>query len=703
MDFPQAPMRDVDDLWIDLTLYLQSLTWLDWLDLLLAAAVFFVIVTALQRTQATFMLRGLMVIALILLAVTLLLPLPTFSLLVRIILLFLLIALPVVFQRDLRHLLEDIGRSIGLARGTRHEPEELMRPLVRAVEQMSADCIGALIVLEGEMDLEQIARTGIPIGGSVSSELLGAIFYPKNPLHDGAALIRGQKVIVAGCVLPVTRRDINGERRLGTRHRAAIGLSERSDALVIVVSEETGIISAAEFGQLHQLPDQSTLRERIIHFAHRTADVTESKSFVHALLNPDTGRLRSRFVRRVRSVGIRLALALLFATILWWFVLVRSNTLPDLEIRDVPLQVEERPPGMMIANQVPETVDLVVRTVEEVAPILDEGAFVARASLDGLQEGVYELPVQVTPRVDAPVRIVDIEPETVSINLAPVAGRTLSVTVALEDESLLPPVYQIQGEPVAEPAMVEIVGPQPAVEQVAEIRATLSLSNTRGSIEIMRPLIALDEQGNEIDGLDLQPAQVKVRLNVDRRPDVREVGVAIVTNGEPAPGFWISGLTAQPATVVLTGPPAILSSVRSAVATLPVDVSGAAGDVNTVVPLDLPQEVEAQTAEGKSLRAVQVTVRISARQGNITLSRRVELRGSNVASGLAVTPEVVELLLSGPLTTLQEIEDRPDLVRVIVEVEDIAPGESIELTPQVVAPEGVRAQLVPLTVTLSRR
>ena len=408
-------------------------------------------------------------------------------------------------------------------------------------------------------------------------------------------------------------------------------------------------------------------------------------------------------MRRVRSTGLRLGLALLFAVTLWWFVIVRSNSLPDVEIRGIPLQVEERPAGTMIANPVPQTVDLVIRTVGEAASMFDEEAFTVTLSLDGLEEGIHELPVRVTPRVDAPVRIVRVEPETVSVNLAPVMSRTLSVTVALADEALLPAAYEVQSEPVAEPTTVEVTGPKSIVEQVVAVRATLSLSNTRASVETMRPLVAVDEAGNEIGGVSLQPAQVRVRLNIGRRPDVREVGVAIVTSGDPAPGFWISGLTAEPATIVLTGPPATLANVRSVVATLPVDVSNAAGDVNVAVPLDLPQEVAAQTAEGESLHSVQVTVRISARQSNITLNRRVELMGSIVASGLAVTPETVELLLSGPLMTLQEIEDKPGLVRVIVEVEDIGPGESIELAPQVIAPEGVRAQLVPPEVTLSRR
>lgn len=691
----------MNDFWIDLTLILQSQTWLDWLDLMLVTGLFFILLTALQRTQATFMLRGLTVIALILVAVTLLLPLPAVSLLVRIFLLFLLVTVPIVFQRELRSLLERIGRSIGLTPRTRPDPEELMQPLVRAVEKMAADRIGALIVLEGDSDLNEIAQTGVPIGGAVSSELLGAIFYPNNPLHDGAALIRGETVIAAGCVLPIVMHN-RGGRRQGTRHRAALGLSERSDALIVVVSEETGKISAAEEGQLHQLPDLSALRERVTRFGHRTVRVTKTEPWLGSLFDHDAGEFRPFFVRLAREVTSRLGLAALFGLIFWWFVLAGSSTLPDREIRNMPLQVN-LPPGMAVVNELPVTVDLFVRTVEKVAPLLNEDAFVAELSLLDVPEGVHEQPVQVTSRIEAPVQIIRIEPALVPVIVAPIASRTLPVTVSIDDEAMLPAAYEVQGQPVVEPAAALVVGPQPLVEQVAEIRATLSLSNTRSPVAIMRPLVALDDQDNEVDGVFLQPEQVEVRLDIDRRADVSEVGVAIVTRNEPAAGFWVSGLTTDPTSVFLNGPPAVLTSIAGAIPTLPVDVSGAAGDLILDVPLDLPPEVTAATQTGESVNSVRVTVRISPRQGNLTLARPVQLVGLPATGEFSVTPDEVELLLTGPLATLQEIEQNPDLVRVVLEATDLAPGDSIEQRPQTIVPEGIRVQVIPSRITLTRR
>ncbi|MDX1665573.1 MAG: diadenylate cyclase CdaA, partial [Candidatus Promineifilaceae bacterium] len=281
------------DLWIDISLRLQQLGWMEWLDLLLVTVAIFLILTALQRAQATVMLRGLAVVGMMLLVSTLFLSLPAFGMLVRIILIFLLVALPVVFQRQLRILFEDLGRTIGLApRSRRRKTQELMQPIVRAVEQMAAERVGALIVLEGDVDLDEIAETGVAIDGYVSSELLTGTFSYKNPLHDGAVLIRGQRVVAAACVLPAARGIINGDRSLGTRHRAAVGMSQRSDALIVVVSEETGTISAAEDGRLEALPDGNALRERLLHFTRQEDPNASARWSLRFLYDGDKGTLR---------------------------------------------------------------------------------------------------------------------------------------------------------------------------------------------------------------------------------------------------------------------------------------------------------------------------------------------------------------------------------------------------------------------------
>jgi diadenylate cyclase len=692
----------VSDLGIDLTLRLRSLNWLDWLDLALVAIVFFVLVAALERVQARFMLRGISVIAVTLLITAFLLPLPAFALLAQVILIFLLITVPIVFQRELRRLLEKVGRAIGLSANLQLEPEEVVQPVMRAVERMSADHIGALIVLEGEINLEEIAQTGVAIGSNVSTELLRAIFYPNNPLHDGAVLIRGGKIIAAGCVLPITRQNM-ARQRLGTRHRAALGLVERTDALVAVVSEETGRVSVAEGGQLHRLADADDLRDHIVRFTQQASQEREAEPVLHHLFDRANQQLGPGFVRRLRRTASSLGLALLFALMLWWFVLVSARPLPNLEIRDVPLQIEGERPELILAQGVPATVDLVVRTVGDNAALLDEGAFVATLSLEGLGEGVHEVPVEVLPRVDVPVQILGVEPESVVVDLAVMARRTISITLLLTDAQQMPAGFEVRNEPVVEPVNVLMEGPQPLVERVAEVQAALSLAGARAALERTVALAALDAEGNEVDEVVLYPPEVTVRLDVERQPGTREAGIAIVVEGEPAPGYWISGLSSQPGTIVLDGPPAALAAIRASVATLPVNVSGAVGDVSVDVPLDLPPDISAQTVDGESVASVRVNVRISAIRGFMTVSRPVEFFGATTEPDVIITPAEVDVLLEGPILTLEEIERDPTLVRVVVQGINVPRGSSVEQAVQVVVPEGIRAQPVPARVTISRR
>ena len=164
------------------------------------------------------------------------------------------IALIIIFQPELRRLLENLGRNklINNFSGIDlEEAEQITKEIKKALLRMSRTRTGALIVIERETTLTDIIETGTVIDASISSEMIGNIFYEGAPLHDGALIIRGDKLKAAGCVLPLTE-DKKLSKELGTRHRAGIGITENSDALVFIVSEESGIISKAEDGRLER-------------------------------------------------------------------------------------------------------------------------------------------------------------------------------------------------------------------------------------------------------------------------------------------------------------------------------------------------------------------------------------------------------------------------------------------------------------------
>jgi len=184
----------------------------------------------------------------------------------------LVVALPIVFQPELRRALEQLGRG-GFFRTPvavlGHEDyAKVIREIVRAVSVLAKNKTGSLIVLERESGLKEIAETGTPIDGKVSAELLINIFMPHTPLEDGAVLVRGDRLIAAGCFLPLSENP-DLDREFGARHRAAIGLTEESDALVVVVSEETGAISLANAGKLIRHLDPEGLHEMLTAMTER--------------------------------------------------------------------------------------------------------------------------------------------------------------------------------------------------------------------------------------------------------------------------------------------------------------------------------------------------------------------------------------------------------------------------------------------------
>lgn len=178
---------------------------------------------------------------------------------------FWVLALVVLFQPELRRTLAQVGRGHLFQRlvGTATEEQaQILDEVIKAVESLSSRRIGALVVLERETGLRHYAELGVPVDARVSADLLTSIFLPYSPLHDGAVFIQEGRVSAAACFLPLSR-NVQLSRSLGTRHRAALGISEETDAVVVVASEETGRISLAVEGRLESAPDGPALRERL--------------------------------------------------------------------------------------------------------------------------------------------------------------------------------------------------------------------------------------------------------------------------------------------------------------------------------------------------------------------------------------------------------------------------------------------------------
>lgn len=255
-------MIGISDFLRQLSDVIRHLGWFEVIDVAVVAFVLYQLLRLLRGTQGTQILVGLVLLAVAGVLATQL-NLLLLSWLFKNAGFFILIGVIVMFQPELRRALDQIGRLGKLGRPLSGYSTRLysqaMSEAIRAVERLSTRKNGALIAFERDVGLEDYAATGVKINGEISAEFLQSIFYPNSPLHDGAVIVRGNRIIAAGCLLPLPEEGVVRER-LGTRHRAALGLSLASDALVLVVSEETGAISVIEEGKITRNLDGDSLR-----------------------------------------------------------------------------------------------------------------------------------------------------------------------------------------------------------------------------------------------------------------------------------------------------------------------------------------------------------------------------------------------------------------------------------------------------------
>jgi len=241
------------------------------IDIVIVSYLFYRIMLMIRQTRAIQLLKGLLILMAVAL-VSNLLQLQTLTWLLSQFQTMLIVALPIIFQPELRKALERLGQGSFIGHQYVDEATfgKMVGEIVQAMQNLAKSQTGVLLVLERETGLSDYADTGVVIDADVSSELLENLFYPKAALHDGATIIRGDKVYAAGCFLPLSENP-NISKSLGTRHRAALGLSEQSDAFIIVVSEETGVISVVEEGRMTRYLNDDTLRDMLLERFRRPA------------------------------------------------------------------------------------------------------------------------------------------------------------------------------------------------------------------------------------------------------------------------------------------------------------------------------------------------------------------------------------------------------------------------------------------------
>jgi len=271
-------------------IYIPRLSWTDTIEIIIIAFLLYNILVWIKDTRAWALLKGIIVIGVFTL-IAFILNLRTILWIASKTINVGIIALVIIFQPELRRALEQLGRKKILTNIFKFEGEKderfsnkTINELIRATFDLAKYKTGALIVLEQEMILQEYEKTGIEIDAIVTSQLLINIFEHNTPLHDGAVIIRDNRVIAATCYLPLSD-NMNLSKSLGTRHRAAIGISEVTDSFTIIVSEETGSVSVAVGGELIHDMDGDSIRSKLEYMRRKTIDVKSFKRWKGRLKN----------------------------------------------------------------------------------------------------------------------------------------------------------------------------------------------------------------------------------------------------------------------------------------------------------------------------------------------------------------------------------------------------------------------------------
>ncbi|MBQ2472928.1 MAG: diadenylate cyclase CdaA [Lachnospira sp.] len=264
------------------SLYIPRISWSDIIEIIIIAFVIYNVLVWIKNTKAWALLKGIIIVVVFALFAYVL-NLKTILWIASKTISVGIIALVIIFQPELRRALEQLGRKrlvtsfINFGERAKNErfSSDTVNAIVRACYEMGAVYTGALIVIEQDMILDEYERTGIEVDGIVTSQLLINIFEHNTPLHDGAVIVRGDRVVAATCYLPLSD-STNINKALGTRHRAGLGISEVTDSITLIVSEETGKVSVAVGGELIHDIDEDSLRNKLEYTRNRNLDV---KSF----------------------------------------------------------------------------------------------------------------------------------------------------------------------------------------------------------------------------------------------------------------------------------------------------------------------------------------------------------------------------------------------------------------------------------------
>ncbi|EMF45158.1 hypothetical protein B481_3461 [Planococcus halocryophilus Or1] len=551
------------------------------IDILLVWFVVYKLITVIKGTKAVQLLKGIFVIIIARL-VTQALNLETLGWIMQQVLEWGFLAIIIIFQPELRRALEQLGRGRLFSSSTLNEESErnrLIEAMSKSVSYMAKRRIGALVSIERETGLSEYIETGIPMNSDLTSELMINLFIPNTPLHDGAVIVQKNRIAAAACYLPLSESPFIS-KELGTRHRAALGISEVTDAITIVVSEETGAISLTANGDLHRnlSLEDFEVKLRRIWFGVAQQEVTSSW----------WNWRRKRMDKMMDNRWFLRITALLLAFLLFFSVQAEDNSTGSTDtsrvsevIEDVDLEIYHD--NDLMVSGVPKTADLYLTgPVSIVQAALQLEDFTLFVDLRNLPLGEHQVPIQTENVSDQLTSRVD--PAFVNVVIEERVSQEFRIDPDINDRMLAEGF--VLDEVTVEPETVVVTGPKSMIDAISFVKATVSgEQGVNESFTTAARVRVLAEDLTKLENAEIEPEEVEVAVKVVEYS--KTVPVRIEATGNVGVGISINNWTTSTKEIRIYGPKTVVDEMTEYV--VEVDAASITAEDSTVdVELSIP-------------------------------------------------------------------------------------------------------------------
>lgn len=634
------------------------------IDILIVTYIIYKLIMIVRGTRAVQLLQGIFVI-IIVWYVSNFFGLVTLNWLMQNTIRWGFLAIIIIFQPEVRRALEQLGRGGFFSRGKspgEKDMEKSIDDMVSAVNYMAKRRIGALISFEKKTGLNDYVETGISMNARLTYQLLVNVFIPNTPLHDGAVIIRDNQIAAAACYLPLSESPFIS-KELGTRHRAAIGISEVTDCLTIVVSEETGGISLTKSGELYRDIDEEMLRSLLNRELLDPSDNDQS-SFGNGEGKNMDNLLKNKWFVRILSFIIAIML----------YTVVTSEQSPTSSGNQTPTQQPEKMENIaldvhynddkFILKGAPEHVTIQLRgpqsLLQKASLTNDHQAYI---DLSGKKAGTYTVPVQ-TKGYPEGLTITRFPPK-ITVELHKKATASFAVKIKLLNKDDIPKGFVVKDVKTS-PEEVKVTAPQDIIQRISFVRGYVNMKGAKETIEKSVPLNIYDVQGNEMS-VTTSPESVDVTVVVSE--ESKKVPLNKQIKGSLPEGYQLQSVKLGREEVEIFGPTAVLQDIDHL--TVTIDISDMTTDQTLSIPLDIPEKVKKVTPKKVSAKIDVATIQEKTIQ-DIPIAVKGLDDGQHV-SFIQPEDKQVAVTVSGPEDVVTSL--KPEAIDASIDVSELTLGE----------------------------